>query len=101
MIVDVEIINGPDENFATETERRQRGLWRGEKLCGHGRLPKITWGEWAIAMHGRYESPILFISFTYICYVHTMIFLYFSTIYFILDIPYMEINRSITPADQL
>jgi hypothetical protein len=24
-----------------------------------------TWGEWAIAMHGRYESPILFILFTY------------------------------------
>src|SRR5258708_27154466 len=27
---------------------------------------RCTWGEWAIAMHGRYESPILFISFAYI-----------------------------------
>jgi hypothetical protein len=26
----------------------------------------FTWGEWAIAIHGRYESPILFISFAYI-----------------------------------
>jgi hypothetical protein len=39
---------------------------------------EVTWGEWAIAMHGRYESPVLLILFTHICYVHSMIFLYFS-----------------------
>jgi hypothetical protein len=37
-----------------------------------------TWGEWAIAMHGRYESPVLLILFTHICYVHSMIFFHFS-----------------------
>jgi hypothetical protein len=26
---------------------------------------RYTWGEWAIGMHGRYESSILFILFTY------------------------------------
>jgi hypothetical protein len=31
----------------------------------------VTWGEWAIAMHGRYESHILFISFTYISFMYT------------------------------
>ena len=30
---------------------------------------EFTWGEWAIAMHGRYESHVLFISFTDIYYV--------------------------------
>ena len=36
-------------------------LWddMGQKVC------VITWGEWAIAMHSRYESPILFILCTY------------------------------------
>jgi hypothetical protein len=53
--------------------------------------PLLTWGEWAIAMHGRYESHILFILFTYICYVHIKIFVYFSTIYFIFYILYMDI----------
>ena len=52
-------------------------------------------------MHGRYESHILIISITCVYYIHTMILLYFSTIYFILDIPYMNINRSTTPAGQL
>ena len=58
-------------------------------------------GEWAIAMHGRYKSHILFISITCVYYIHTMILLYFSTIYFILDILYMNINRLTTPAGQL
>ena len=58
-------------------------------------------GEWAIAMHGRYESHVLFILFTYICYVHTMIFVYFSNIYFILDILYIDINKLTTLVGQL
>ena len=58
-------------------------------------------GEWAIAMHGRYKSHILFISITCVYYIHTMILLYFSTIYFILNILYMNINRLTTPAGQL
>ena len=37
----------------------------------------LTWWEWAIAMHGRYESHILFMSFTYVYYIPIMIFLYF------------------------
>ena len=41
-----------------------------------------TWEEWAIAMHGRYESYILLILFTHICYIHSMTFFVFSTIYF-------------------
>jgi hypothetical protein len=52
-------------------------------------------------MHGKYESHILFISITCVYYIHTMILLYFSTIYFILDILYMNINRLITSAGQL
>ena len=52
-------------------------------------------------MHGRYESHILFISITCVYYIHTMILLYFSTIYFILDILYMNINRLTTLAGQL
>ena len=35
----------------------------------------LTWVEWAIAMHGRYESPVLLILFTHICYVHSIMFL--------------------------
>jgi hypothetical protein len=58
-------------------------------------------GEWAIAMHGRYKSHILFISITCVYYIHTMILLYFSTIYFILDILYMNINRLTTSTGQL
>jgi hypothetical protein len=38
---------------------------------------RCTWWEWAIAMHGRYESHILFMSFTYVYYIPIMIFLYF------------------------
>jgi hypothetical protein len=55
-----------------------------------------TWGEWAIAMHGRYKSHILFISITCVYYIHTMILLYFSTIYFILDTIYehKQVNHS-------
>ena len=51
---------------------------------------EATWGEWAIAMHGRYESHILFISKN-VYYIDTIILLYFSTIYCILDILYMKI----------
>src|SRR6202034_470924 len=46
-------------------------------------LMQDTWGEWGIAMHGRYESYILFILFTHICYIHSMTIFVFSTIYFI------------------
>ena len=52
-------------------------------------------------MHGKYESHILFISITCVYYIHTMILLYFSTIYFILDILYMNINRLTILAGQL
>src|ERR1700685_19197 len=45
-------------------------------------LQSHTWGEWAIATHGRYESYILLILFTHICYIHSMTFFVFSTIYF-------------------
>ena len=45
-------------------------------------VSKRTWGEWAIATHGRYESYILLILFTHICYIHSMTFFVFSTIYF-------------------
>jgi hypothetical protein len=87
-------ITQPHLVLLTNVGRRPLGFW----LYLH---PLITWGEWAIAMHGRYESHILFISITCVYYIHTMILLYFSTIYFILDILYMNINRSTTPAGQL
>jgi hypothetical protein len=37
------------------------------------------------------------VPYSYVTYVHTMIFLYFSNIYLL---PYMNINRSTTPAGQ-
>src|ERR1700683_816532 len=60
---------------------RQYGAAR-EKQVFWGSCCVFTWGEWAIATHGRYESYILLILFTHICYIHSMTFFVFSTIYF-------------------
>jgi hypothetical protein len=51
-------------------------------------------------MHGRYKSHILFISFNIcmLCTYHDIFVIFYHIL--ILNIPYMDINRSTTPAGQ-
>jgi hypothetical protein len=53
------------------------------KCIAHS-LALCTWGQWAIAMHGRYESHLLFISITCVYYIqhHDIVIFFYYILYF-------------------